>query len=586
MAVLFDLSACKGVRLAGCLLALATLSNGAPAIAADDATTYGEAFDVPVFERVDKNGVDLVTGMLRLASPTFSYGTEEARTTVGMQWVGRGWLLMDTPTISRKGSTYYVSYMGATEEFRDRDNNYAQKKPISGSTLSCSIFEPGNLAAECLYTNRNGDVVHFKGMRSNITPYPGNYGVATSRLGNIGMDEARLVSIDNRYRVWGNHIINGFSDPNYWKQTYILGGVLTIYTPNHGSGQFPQGDEDENHYLRPKGTTQTITDPAGATWRYTVNSDREMTVIDPPGGGANISFSYNNDHKVTSVTNADGTWTYSYSSSGDYGTTTATNPLGEQTYVKYHKDRGYVTEVRDANNRTTYYQYDSGYRLERITYPEGNYIAFTYDSRGNPTSRTIGPKPGQSGSISESAGYPATCADPVLCNRPLWIQDANGKRTDFQYPPTSTDGGSLWRNTNALQWIPVTVGTGKPSVVQSPPAAAGGIRPEVRNVYQNGVLIQSSYCRTLQTCAGTADEVITTYDYGSTATNNGSRMQFGKAETAEGQTLRTCYGYDGRGNRISETPPSAGLSSCPQDVFPGVPTLPVTGQPAAAPTYP
>jgi hypothetical protein len=67
---------------------------------------------------------------------------------------------------------------------------------------------------------------------------------------------------------------------------------------------------------------------------------------------------YDND-KVKTLTNAYGTWNYAYTTPGDYGTTTVTNPLGEQIYVKYHRDKGYVTESRDALNRWTYYAYDA-----------------------------------------------------------------------------------------------------------------------------------------------------------------------------------------------------------------------------------
>ena len=37
----------------------------------------------------------------------------------------------------------------------------------------------------------------------------------------------------------------------------------------------------------------------------------------------------------------------------------------------------------------------------------------------------------------------------------------------------------------------------------------------------------------------------------------------GVAVTADGQTRRTCYGYDALGRRISETKPNAGLGACP-----------------------
>ena len=66
--------------------------------------------------------------------------------------------------------------------------------------------------------------------------------------------------------------------------------------------------------------------------------------------------------------------------------------------------------------------------------------------------------------------------------------------------------------------------------------------------------------------AGALDEVRTAYDYGPNSGPN-NLLPRGQAVTAEagGQlvTHRTCYGYDARGRRISETQPNANLSTCP-----------------------
>jgi hypothetical protein len=37
----------------------------------------------------------------------------------------------------------------------------------------------------------------------------------------------------------------------------------------------------------------------------------------------------------------------------------------------------------------------------------------------------------------------------------------------------------------------------------------------------------------------------------------------GVVVTADGQSLRTCYGYNKFGDKISETSPRAGLGGCP-----------------------
>lgn len=63
-------------------------------------------------------------------------------------------------------------------------------------------------------------------------------------------------------------------------------------------------------------------------------------------------------------------------------------------------------------------------------------------------------------------------------------------------------------------------------------------------------------------CVTPSDEVRTTYDYGPNSGPNNLLLR-GMVEDATGAALRTCYGYDARGNRISETRPRAGLASCP-----------------------
>lgn len=564
----------SALKLGVCVSTAVISATILPVARAQEAATEGDAFEVPVFEQIDQNGVDLVSGQLRVMSPTFVTGTDEAKTILGLQWTGKAWSHIEWPTIWRRDNTYIVNYMGTSQEFKGRSDNYAEKKPITGAKLSCWIWEPGNVASDCIYTHRNGDVIQFRGRYSNITQYPPAYGTSTYAWGNLGMAEARLTSVDNRSRVWGQAVIGGFSNDSGWgSQTKSLGSLI-IYTPNNDN-------ENGEHYLRPRNTIQTITDIAGSQWKYTINDNRFMTKIDLPGNGADINISYNNG-KVQTVSNANGTWNYSYGSTGNYKTTTVTNPLGQQTYVRHHEDKKYVVEHRDPLNRTTLYGYDSGDRLTSITYPEQNYVAFTYDARGNVTSKTLGPKPSIGGMpLVETASFPATCASAVTCNRPTHTVDARGNQTDFGYVPSTPTAITVRGSTT----VNIDVGTGKPAVVTSPAPTAGAARPQIRNTYSGGVLTQSSICRTLSSCAGTADEMVTAYDYGGTEAT--TRNLYGIAVTSEGQTLRTCYDYNAFGRKVSETPPRADIGTCPKVTAPNPGLVPPTTPAGApAPTFP
>ena len=195
--------------------------------------------------------------------------------------------------------------------------------------------------------------------------------------------------------------------------------------------------------------------------------------------------------------------------------------------------------------------------------PEGNKTQYTWDGRGNLNQETLIPKSGSPLTpVPLSANYDTTCTNQFTCNEPHWVKDGNGNETDYTFDPTH--GGVL------------TV---------TRPADLNGIRPQTRYTYtqryawvlnSSGAYVQSaapiwvlateSYCRT-STASGTGctlagDQVVKTYEYGPDSGPN-NLFQKGVAVTADGVTLRTCYGYDPYGNKISETLPNAGLASCP-----------------------
>lgn len=172
--------------------------------------------------------------------------------------------------------------------------------------------------------------------------------------------------------------------------------------------------------------------------------------------------------------------------------------------------------------------------------------------------------------VVSSAFYPSTCsvATRKTCNKPTWVKDAAGNRTDYEY------------DANSGQVTHVMM-----------PADKNGVRPEIRYEYQpkyayykrsSGGAIQQSdtpiylltkekKCLTsvmgpMSSCAaGAADAVLTEYDYGPAGVGNNLSLR-GIAVTAYAdnvsQTRRTCYSYDSYGNRISETKPQAGLTTC------------------------
>lgn len=206
--------------------------------------------------------------------------------------------------------------------------------------------------------------------------------------------------------------------------------------------------------------------------------------------------------------------------------------------------------------------------------PAGVLTGYFYDSRGNLTNLSKTPAAGSGlNPIVEQATYPdSTCTDIVICNKPISTQDANGNIWTFTYDPTH--GGVL---------------------TQTGPAVSGG-QPQNRFFYTQEhawylssagamtedpnpiwLLTAESYCMSGPPAAPLAngyppppgsgctkpnDEVVTNYDYGPQVGPNNLLLR-GKAVTAQGQTLRTCYGHDPQGDKISETSPNANAASCP-----------------------
>ncbi len=221
------------------------------------------------------------------------------------------------------------------------------------------------------------------------------------------------------------------------------------------------------------------------------------------------------------------------------------------------------------------YYYDTtspSNRLQKLTYPEGDYKTYGYDSRGNITAVIKYPKVGSPlSAIGAYADYDINCTFPAKCNKPNWTRDFMGYQTDYTYDTTYGHGGLL---------------------TQTSPADSRGIRPQKRISYvqrsawfknASGAYVagspiwlvdKESYCVSTAAAAsgvgcagGAADEVVTQYDYGPNSGPNNLFLR-GVAVTAANEsggitTHRTCYAYDVLGNKISETTANAGLTSCP-----------------------
>ena len=310
----------------------------------------------------------------------------------------------------------------------------------------------------------------------------------------------------------------------------------------------------EADYSVPSSGTQQVVDQQGRTWTFTFDTSGRMTSITRPGASsATTSISYGTNGKVSSVTKDGVTKTYSWStSSGNNVVTVSGGETGGAT-VTTNPSVGQPGTVTSATSNSVTNTYDMSNRLTRTTWPEGNYVEYSYDARGNVTQTLFVPKSGSGlSNISTSANYDTTCSNAVKCNSPNYTVDANGNQTDYDYDSTH----------------------GQITQVQLPAPASGQPRPQIDYSYtalyaqeKNGSgtlvnvgtpqykLTQITSCATAATCSGTANETKVTIAY------NTPNLQPTSVTVAAGDnsiSSTTTYAYDAADNLASADGPLSG----------------------------
>lgn len=287
--------------------------------------------------------------------------------------------------------------------------------------------------------------------------------------------------------------------------------------------------------------TQTLTH-AGETWDYTYQFSWTGGSVPYGRPTCHITGSTSTDPNGNTLT-----------VSGAPGTLAVTDQLGRTTT--------HTTEVWYGTAYENYHQTETGRVLSSV-YPEGNRVDYGY-VRGNLTSVTKTPKPGQGSSVVVfEAGYPSTCTLSTMttCNSPLYTIDARGGRTDYTYHSPS---GML--------------------ATRTAPAGPDGIRPQVRYTYQQlearylnasgqpvssgrpiWKLVSISQCRTQTSCANTADETIVSFTYNDNLLPVTETTRLGDNSITPVIVTKT---YDPAGNVIAVDGPLAGTADTTRLVY-------------------
>jgi RHS repeat-associated protein len=584
------------------LICIVPTTQNAFAQTASAGPTSGASLNAPTFEQVDANGVDLLTGMFSVRSPMLSTGSADGGSSFYLTWNGKTWL-PNSPTLWMDDKKHvFVQYQGISDEFttpvREGDIlssgtpfRWTQIKPNVGARLIC--YEVGGLSgptwfSQCFYTSRDGISISFPGLLPYQAAYPSGIRYDWDQFGNTGVRVGRVTDPKRGQSVYGPYYPDGpsgmwasngglmtvsmpdgmyFQQTDYFHKSDVSFRVksaqpnslnadaplqsLRIYTPN-----LVNNTDRSRSLLRPKNTTQTMTDPAGRVWQYAFDGNGNITAVIRPSG-VRQTLTYDGSHRVLTFSNGVSTWNYGYNfvdNSTGAGTTTATNPLGGITYVSHARKPGPVSSVTssitNASSRTTSYVYDSYDRITSITYPEFNSTVYTYDTYGNVTQIAVNPKPGSAEpTLYTSATYSQPCAYGVLCHQPNTITDPEGNVTTYVYDAT-----------------------GRPATITQPVPVPGAPSPQIRNTYAAQpafytdvtgavqqtastmvVLSETSICQTATSCTGTADEVKTSYTYATgylagSASNNGMPTAV-TTKLGDGTILATAsMTYDAVGN--------------------------------------
>lgn len=541
----------------------------------------------PVRQSIDANGVNLATGKMTTVSPSIS---------IGANGNGLGYQRTLTQSTSKVNwdNPYYYAVSGSPAS--TMSVSFAGQGIDFTYNSSTGLYDNKNGGSETLvgsgtnwtFTAADGTIVQLNATPFNPSGYSNEIAVGTSiTLPNKqtltfgyreltdfnGQSYVRIQSVrtSSGYMAKLEYSDNSTSYSLDWARLtkITLLNLATDYcNPVADSCAFSQSWPSLT-FTKDVSDVHTVTDNLGRQTIY--RGTGGLTAIRRPGSPTdNVVIAHDNlvGKKVASVTRDGRTWSYAWSLTAPLMTATITNPDQSQRVVVTDTTFNQVKSERNELNKTTTYDYDSKGRLTLVTYPEGNKVQYTYDSRGNAIEqRSISKTPGTPPDIVTSASYSASCTNALVCNKPNSTTDARGFVTDYTYDPIH--GGLL--------------------TVTSPASTTGAVRPQTRYGYatkqgyfknssgsivasgQNTHLLASvSSCQTTASCVGTADEVKATVDYGPQSAGVANNLLPVSISRGSGDGLLTASQastYDAVGNTTYVDGPLAGAGDTSRFIY-------------------
>ncbi len=397
---------------------------------------------------IDGNGVDLITGEYYPPYPSIGIGSGPG--SVGVTRFGANrYIDTNTGVINSAGTgKLSVTLFGQTRLWTGSSGAYTPDDG-GGGTLVVQSSHP-----QYTYTTPSGVVAEYSIATSGLTPINANLATVSAVKFPTGERLSYSYDLKSKCEVYSQELgrclvyttafrLEQVTSTLGYRVEYDYSSNVCCssgyYTPSTITAKtlFSSGTWQSLSF-----SSDTITDAAGRTHVYTRDTAGRVTGYKGPGASSNdVAVTYDSSGRVATLSKLGLTWSYSYADSGTTRTTTVTAPGSAVRTVVSDTATNRVTSSKNALNQTTSYLYDAYGRLTRVTPPEGNYTAYTYDSRGNVTAVKNYNKSGGSPITSFQASYPSSCSNTKTCNKPEWTKDALGRRTDYTYD--TTHGGVL-----------------------------------------------------------------------------------------------------------------------------------------------
>jgi len=420
----------------------------------------------PPYYTLDRNSVDLATGAFVYNRTDISIGSGDGALSYSHIMNSKaGSFDPTTYQLQVVGTNATITLNGVVDQLTSDTTNYWTSNYGTGAQLSSD----GQF--HYIYTMGDGTKIAFAGVASGVTPYssaPVKYyaGTITKPTGEVTgysyvtqsftvcrnpgctpggpgsqnwyASRVSAISSNRGYALKLDYAADSYTFQNAPAWTTVIG--VTAVNQLQVSGCNLYGTATCSTLAGTRSvqyTPTTITDPLGNKTTYGFSGYDITSIQLPLSSSPDVGVTYDGYGRVKTFARPAGTSTYTWTTNGSNQvigvTITDPNPSVSSRVVVVDPVTGKVTS--DTNQgRTFTYTNDAQGRVKSVKAPEGNSTTYTYDARGNVLSTVTTGKTG--GTITTSASFDASCANPLKCNKPNSTTDARSNVTSYGYDPT------------------------------------------------------------------------------------------------------------------------------------------------------